>query len=324
MRLPAIVLALTLAACGGLDLGPARFPADGCRPVELEDDRTAQSVVGAEDLAFDPLANVLWVSAYDRLNDKAGGVYAINLSDLDADRVEATNLLVGSKPHGLTLREDGRGFYVINRQSPVGGVAITSWGKATNGLTPQVETLPYDGLCAANDLVEFDGALWVTLDRAQCAGSSGERVRGAKAGRLLRLAENESTEAEGLFLPNGITVVDGEVWVAEMRSQRMRSTNGAVIDLPGSPDNLTSDGALVVAAVQPSLLRFGLYRYGYTKRAPSRVVAVDPQTERIELLFEDKKGHLLPGATAAVLVNERILIASSVRGKHLLLCEVPA
>jgi arylesterase/paraoxonase len=197
-----------------------------------------------------------------------------------------------------------------------------------------------DALCAANDLALLDRAVWVTLDRADCPGLSMRDALGlGPGGALLRLEGGERlTVTAGLAFANGLAALGpGRLAVAETRGGRLARLGGLSalpgeappahlawrergLALPGGPDNLTraADGR-IVAAVHPSLPRLALYRHGWRDRAPSRIVAVDPETGAVEALFDDPAGALFPGATVGALV-EGSLVAGSVRGSGLLLC----
>lgn len=330
---------LALAACSGEELGEARFAAEQCRAVELVDAETGATVVGAEDISFDFARELLYVSAYDRLSEDPGGVYALPLADLRAlDIISASSVVPWERPHGihvgpgkirLLIREDDGTFLTeaSNGRETVDGIPkdIRRW-----------ET-PVKIHCAANDVSpQPDDTIWfdtlVTSDSATCDRTFLSSALEGETGFVERLTLAAGPEwskdydrtlvRDGLQLPNGIAPWYQDVWIAEMRGRRMTELeSGRTIDLPGAPDNLNSSGEGIVAALQPQLWRFGLYRYGHTDRAPTRIALIDPKTEEIEILYDDPKGTLLSGATAAVLIDDSTMIASSVRGDRLLVCE---
>lgn len=318
---------LTLAACSGADPGAARFTKDQCRMVRVVDEATGAPVVGAEDIALsDPAANdpaTLWISAYDRLADEPGGVYRLALDAL-AEADPAVRPVLGDvRPHGLAASGASAARFISRK--PDGAAVVELVVVTPGGVVREVET---DVPCGANDLVAVRETVTYTVDREVCKGAIRERLFAARAGRVERTAGPDRpagrTLASGLRLPNGIAGWRGDIWVAEMLEKRLVLLGGErTIALPGAPDNLNSSDEGIVAALQPSLWRFGLYRYGYAKRAPTRIVLVDPETDEVELLFEDPNGRLLPGATAAVL-KDGLMVASSVRGTALLVCGASA
>lgn len=315
-----LALAVCLAACGTNNPGPPRFTQDECRAVTLADASSGHPVMGAEDLALAEDGSVLWVSAYDRLGDRPGGIYRIRMEALSASRVAALPVIDKIRPHGLSAQRDTALF--IGRQTDhravVERVTLTPQGP----LRSEVGEVP----CGANDLVSGWEVTTYTVDRGTCRGTVFERLFNPSGGRVESLVGANDPDrrvlAEGLRLPNGIVRHEGTIWVAEMRARRLVELGGTrTIGLPGAPDNLNSSGEGIVAALQPSLWRFGLYRYGHAERAPTRIVLVDPETEDVEVLYDDPGGRLLSGATAAVLTGDGMMIASSVRGERLLVCE---
>lgn len=348
-------ITLGLSACGGADLGPARFEAGACHLVEVFDEETGDLVVGAEDIALSGFGTSIWVSAYDRLADVTGGVYELQLPRLSSNSAISSNVLPGSKPHGIYVEPlltsvdgDDGGFGVIDHNPQDGALSITTWDRAPSTMrkagptgepleevTSNVWEWSPKALCAANDFASFtleddpDTDLlgpqikgYVTLDRSECERRWWHPIIKRRDGAVADFG-TALTVRRGLALPNGIAVFDEQFWVAEMRGKRLTHLESdRTIPLPGAPDNLNTSDEGIVAALQPSLWRFGLYRYGHAQRAATRIVLVDPDTEEIELLFEDPSGKLFSGATAAVLGDD-FLVASSVRGQALLVCGEP-
>ncbi|MFC3301951.1 hypothetical protein [Parvularcula lutaonensis] len=297
-------------------MGNVRFAAEQCRTVELVDAETGTTVVGAEDLSLS--SNTLWVSAYDRLANAEGGVYDIQLADLGGDEVSVTPFLADIRPHGIS---GGEGYVDAIVRDGVGNVSLLKALRTpTRILTLKTSDLP----CGANDLVQGWEETAYTVDRDTCQGAFHERVLGKPSARvehLLGVAKTRSVLLDGLKLANGIAEYGDQLWIAEMRAKRLINLDRETIDLPGAPDNLNASSEGIVAALQPQLWRFGLYRYGHSERAPTRIALIDPVTEEIEILYDDPKGTLLSGATAAVLTDDGTMIASSVRGDRLLVCE---
>ncbi|MEM9840279.1 MAG: hypothetical protein AAF830_14135 [Pseudomonadota bacterium] len=328
-----------LVGCG-VELGDARFEVDECRTVALVDAETGALVVGAEDLAFPPtFTDTFYVSAYDRLKDEPGGIYRLPFPLTEHSEISATNLMPDARPHGIfvgfssdlgaIVRVDGEPHYTQGTFNASVELTDDYVMHRHYGSVDWSEPFPLG--CGAND-VEADAygfvggpfSVAVTFDAQQCQPSLFSRAFSKGTGSVARFNIDDGSRTvvkSGLALSNGIAEYGLDTWVAEMRGRRVTALGRErSIDLPGAPDNLNASEEGIVAALQPSLWRFGLYRYGYAERAPTRIVLVDPETEEIELLFEDPNGRLLSGATAAVLRDD-MLIASSVRGEALLVCE---
>ncbi|MCQ8183787.1 hypothetical protein [Parvularcula maris] len=314
MMFPSLLLTAALL------LSEARFPLESCRTVELRDEESGALVAGMEDVTLIADGRGLLVSAYDRLQDQTGGVYRVDKPWPRAERWSARNLTPGSKPHGIAARPGG-GFTVIDRSAPGGTALLTVLPDGTKRFEDVGEGEAFP-LCAANDLA-FDGkgGGFVTIDRGGCGGFW-QRLFGGKAASVRQLAPGLPVTADKLSLANGIAPQDGAVWVADMRAKHLVPLGGGEpVELPGAPDNLNASEEGIVAALQPSLWRFGLYRYGHRERAPSLIMLVEPRKGRREVLFEDETGELFPGATAAVL-DGSVLFAGSVAGDRLLTCDL--
>lgn len=322
------------------------------------DPQSGQALRGVEDLAATRDGAWLLLSAYDRLAVEtalsearapspttlaAAGLFWVRVADLDAGRAEATRALWRDEtpgallPHGLDLArvpEDGARLAVINRRfDPAHPEALTPEilvaalvAAETPGAPPRLalETRHRDpALCQANDVLWTGARLTVSLDVGHCGGVDIL----FSSGRALEIAPDGSQRltAAGLAFANGLALAPGDLAVAETRGDRLRLVmSEREVALPGGPDNLTvTDDGRILAALHPSLIRLALYRFGWRARAPSRIVAVEPASGAVTVLYDDPGGALFSGATAALQVGER-LIMGSVRDEGLLLCGGPA
>jgi hypothetical protein len=280
---------------------------EDCRAVPILHAESGAPIEGAEDFALMDDGSIV-LSAYDRASAKTGGLHRLEAEALkgEPEALRAAPLAEGIKPHGIaTSGSEVLAIIRSNRGVTVEAFAAKGDGRRTVREGPE--------LCSANDLT----GLYVTLERTECRRSLGRAFAG-KSGRVIELASGREV-LTGLHLPNGIAEHEGQTFVAEMRRRRIVSLDGEGAALPGAPDNLHATGEGIVAAVQPSLPVFGLYRFGLRDRAPARVVLHDPKTRETELLWDDPHGRLVPGLTAASLVGGR-LFATSVRGHRALLC----
>ncbi len=337
-----------LLACAAPAPSP-RIDAGQCRPLALVD-AAGRAVVGAEDLALDAEGGRLFVSAYDRLAVEArlgrrgdpppaGGVYALPLASLAAEGPLAVADLLApalgapTRPHGIALGRgaDGRARLAVvardarpdeaGRWRLAPRVVVLEEDAAGGGWRPG-RVVAGRQLCHLNDVaITPGGRLLATLDRGPCPGEGrGVLVELGEGGRMRTLAS-------GYRFANGLAFdAEGRLWLAETRASRLRAPAGGLRrDLPGHPDNpaLAPDGRLVVA-LHPSLIRLALYRHGWPlgRRAPARVVALDPASGAVEWLLDDPGGRVFPGATAAVVAGDR-LVVGAVRAPGLLVCPLP-
>lgn len=313
-------------------LGQPLIPARACQRLPLVDASTGQPIIGAEDLAFDPARKRVLVSAYDRLAAErgdlpGGGLYALPLAGIGHDQAVRPVLLEARRvPHGIDVT-DGQ-LAVVERTykgEATPKVAIGLYDLASSKLRARLQDTR---LCRANDLVLLPGpALLVTLDRGPCEGG-----KPAGDGRVAEIVWPDARGAQVNILddtmqfPNGIAAVGSDIVIADTRAGALRLLGGKDRrDLPGGPDNLTRDSAgRLVVALHPSLLRFGLHRYGWPfgAHAPSRIIRTHFKTGATELLFDDPAGKTWSGATVGLIVGRHLLIGS-VREQGLLHCPMP-
>lgn len=317
--LMAVVLVAAWAAAPPAAL-PARFSLDDCRRVSVFDAETGNAVAGAEDIVRVEGGDTLILSgrADPEASRAQGGLYAVSLWSLGDGGDAVARPLLGRRdeafrPHGIGISPDGARLAVVNRVAE-GRAVIESGPLGPDGW--QADTVADDPrFCRAND-VDFAGAtaLRVTLDRADCTVSLRDLAGGTGAVALVE-GSAVTVERVGLAFPNGIA----GSWVAETRGRRLRGPDGTV-DLPGGPDNIGFSDGRLIAALHPNLMRMGLFLNGWTGSAASRIVAADPVTREVEVLFDDPEGRLFSGATVGVLAGDR-LVAGSVRDTGLLYCE---
>lgn len=330
--------------------GRPAIAAASCHRLALVDATSGEDVLGAEDIALDRGRERLLVSAYDRLGAEAGrkargGLYAVPLEALSRSAVRVTPIALGPGrvPHGISLGEVAGAptLAVIERRYHGGRpplVALSLYRIQDDGALALQATFRDSRLCSANDLALLPGpALAVSLDRGFC--ENGEP--GGGDGLLVQVAWPDGARAmvaplaskDTLVFPNGvaalpqdrIAVADtrgGAVWLVDRqgRSQPVK------LRTPGGPDNLTLEDApsgepRLLAALHPSLMRIALHRYDWPlgRRAPSRIIRLNPADGRIELLFDDRDGTTWSGATVAVEANGW-LVAGAIREPGLLAC----
>lgn len=340
------LLGVVLAAAGGLvwlnwPASPleARFDADACHRLALTHPETGAPITGIEDIDALPDGRLI-LSAYDRLSAERGdgpgpgaGLFLFDPAEsLAAEGTAVTPSLIpspaGAAPHGIDY-EDGLLGTVYRRHDARGRARISIGIQVLEtGRSQTLDPALFEGssLCAANDLVlSASGSaverIGLTLDRQHCDRFAlGEMLFPEDRGRILDIVPGRRTRPIKSTSPNGLLRLGDRLVYAETRKDRLRSSLGELFPLPGSPDNLSAtEAGAIVAAVHPSLIRLGLYRYGWTDHAPSRIVRIPPNDATPEILFDDPAGTLFSGATVAILDEDR-LVAGSVRDSGLLIC----
>ena len=188
-----------LAAALSLTGGPAFAAASGCRSIELHVAGTGELIVGAEDIAVDPLSGTAYIAAYDRravaeelgrgVIETSGGIYALAVDDISAGNSASVEDLTAGfrqgrdfRPHGIDLHLGGDGratLFAINRayaegdDGPEPDVAIEVFDLTAGGLAHRGTggTLRAAELCSPNDIAATGpDSFFVTNDHGSCAG----------------------------------------------------------------------------------------------------------------------------------------------------------
>ncbi|MEM9707032.1 MAG: hypothetical protein AAF850_13255, partial [Pseudomonadota bacterium] len=324
------------------EFGAPTFPLESCARVAVTNEATGEPVIGAEDFALDVAGERIVLSAYDRLaversvrrrDDKIpeGGLYVVStgalVAALASSESSATTpkkisvrpifrdgeMTHGLRPHGLTIDKATGDVVFINHAYLKDG---TRWRRRAT-----LERASLDGAivmgagaqthCAANNLVTNDFGVLTSFDHAHCGWRS--LIDDALPFKRSGVAASAGTPVfAGARFANGVAnLPEGRVALADTRGHSIFVLDAAMkevrksFDMPGGPDNLTLNhlGALV-AALHPSTWRIALYRKLNIGLAPSRVVALDPKTGETTLLFEDKEGAVIAGATVALQTAE--------------------
>ncbi len=281
-----------------------------------------------------------------------GGIYRLDPDTVPqaGTRALARDLTAGFKrdgngllPHGVDLMEDAGGgatLLVVNRHR---AVSIEVFAVGAGGLDHRARVVDR-GLCRANDVVGLASERFVVSNDGAACGAVGrwiENIAGLARGSVVlidRAATGASwrirTLVAGIRVANGLALDNDRrrLFVASTRGESLlvyrlagaEAIGAGAIDIDGGPDNLLWAGAArtrLLVAVHPSLWDLALYRYRWLgrDRAPSRVLAVDVDRGRSELLHDDAEGRLLSAATVAAHSRGRVFIGS-VADAGLLVC----
>ncbi|MEM8772733.1 MAG: hypothetical protein AAGD92_13890 [Pseudomonadota bacterium] len=324
---------------------PPVYANDQCRRLNLIDEQTGQTIIGAEDIAFDPLNQRIIISAYDRrAAEKAarksadapveGGVYEVSLDPLfsGVEALEVTSIVDrgafenGLRPHGVSVDRKSGAFGFINRAYKQEG---RKWRReselASVSISGNLTIAPAH--CAANDVVLNGAFTWTTYNHASCeAGAAFEDIfNQRRSGFFL----NGEPIAGDIGFANGVALDGDALVVAATREKALHlfeadaetATRVRTIQLGGAPDNISLDGkGNVIAAVHPSLMRLALNRKLGIGRAPSKILSINLDTNEKTTLFHDKKGAAFSAATVGI-ETRRGLVLGSVTDNGLLVCE---
>lgn len=350
--------ALVLLVVAAALFAPAR-PSDlVCRAVGLQDTITGLLVAGVEDVALDPVAPRLILSAYDRHTDEPGGLYGVPLDDLlmPSGRLIAAPRFAPVpggpplRPHGFTIAPaapDGKSArlaVIVRTLRSEGGhsAQLRFFSLSASGLAPAGIAITAPSLCNANDVAAIDaGSGWlVTSDRKAC-GSLGRFVEDVLGDRnsSVRAVRGRTlnTVASDIPFANGIAIDDNDVYVAATRAKSIYVYDRAALltgnraalirtwPLGVAPDNLAvgSDGSIYIAAHE-NLLRYALFRAGLRKTSRSLIYRFDPASglgpQRIGVV--GGRGEPLQGVTVALRIGMHLVLGSAY-DTGLALCTLP-
>ncbi|MEO1773532.1 MAG: hypothetical protein AAFS07_01135 [Pseudomonadota bacterium] len=324
LLVPVLMIILTaIALSGPPEPMETVFAPEQCERVAVLD-RRLRPIEGIEDIiALND--GRLFFSAHNRRFAElpVRGIYYSSLENLDLAQAEGEDLRVMAVPgisravqsvypHGMAMDRSGERLAFVNRpfEEPVEIV----WG-TINGINfvPAGRWAAPEA-CRAND-VEWRGAeLLATRDRASCEFSVSDVMPGAATGSLVSVGPTRAAELEtGLAFANGVSLIGGRVLVAETRQDRLRVLGTEeMIELPGGPDNLSRGPfGTVIAALHTDLFDYWMYSLGYVDTAASRVVAINPETGRIDVLYDDPLGKQYSGASVGVFVQGRLILGSA-------------
>lgn len=250
------------------------------------------------------------------------------------------------RPHGITLwagTAPPRLAVINRRQDRANGrwrqntvlEIFSVHGRADSIGLAHRETIESPMLCRANDVAALDGERWlVTRDRGSCQGLGRviEDLFGLRRGHLLLAGADGVRSLTGptIGFANGIAARPSpkpgywDVYVGATRERQIRRYRYAAaaervqeripLLVPAAPDNLSwvDEDTLLVAA-HPSLIALAAYRarLPVIGGAPSAVYAVDTEEVRSAAPLYRDNGAATAGATAAVKVQDLLIIGSA-------------
>jgi len=304
-----------------------------CRPVT--------GITGAEDVAIHRETGVAYFTG---IEEPTLGIYAYDLMAEDPAPLpilpEASR---GIFPLGLSLwygeGEPDR-LFVVDRKQPNPGVEIFEL-TTPKQLTP-VRRVEAPAIRYPNDLVAVGPTAFYASNTHASPFGSTKRM----AETFLRLPTGDvayhdgaatRVVADGISYPNGVNVRRdlAELYVASTSTSEVhvfdRDDDGALhrtrsLPTPGLADNidLMADGRLMVG-LHPKALDAAAHLSDATKRAPSRVITLDPRADADPartIVYDDPGTELSASATGACWRDH--LLIGAVREPFFLHCRFDA
>jgi len=276
-------------------------------------------ITGIEDMAYDVGQERVYASAYDRRKKTKGGIFKFDPQQINA--VKKVPLPSPLWPHGFDLTRNGGALTLTlidrkldNSKQLSARIRQFEWNDSVT--VPVEMDLPNqnDAFCNANH------SYLVTLDHDSChyAARKWENIVRPKSSSLTSFKINNPVklqeELTNLYFANGIATRGPHIYIAETRKKRLSvlkanlQSDAEYLYLDGGPDNLTTDGTDIWAALHPDLIRFAAFRAGWIKRAPSRAARIGANG-KIDLY--DIPKDIISGATVALRAQDSLFLGSA-------------
>lgn len=356
-RARVLVLLLLLGLAIGLLAATIRDRLGVGRDIETFGTQACQRIpapAGPEDLEIDEELRVAFISATPRREPgAAGGLYWLDLDDLDAVPLPIPRDGPELAPHGLSLaRVDGELYlHVINHADAAGStveqyryVAPPAADAASVGETGarfgellHLATVSDPALFSPNDLAAVDAErFYLTNDHGSRSAllRSVEHVLGFRFGdvqyydgtRFVTVAERQGFANGILLTADGVRVMVAETVAGTVTSYLRDPLSGGLVAesymrFETGPDNLTQaeDGSIWMVG-HPRLLDFAAHARDPAELSPSEVYRIDfyGLTADSGAVLSDQGDLLSGGSTAAV--RGRLMWVGNVFDPYLLRC----
>lgn len=287
-------------------------------------------LVGVEDITIDAVTGVAYLSATDRRaqmagRPPAGAIFRYDLRDPSAVPQRISREADSFAPHGLSLWRGPAGeleLLVIDHGE--GRHRVRRYRVGEQALEP-VQVFDSPLLVSPNDLAAVGpGRFYVTNDHyfvTQPWRTLEDYLRLPIAQLVYFDQEPARVVQGGLAYANGVAWHAGrqELFVAalggnQVRGYRREADGGlferARFDADSAVDNIEvgTDGALWIGA-HPKPLQFVGHAKDASKRSPSQVLRMDPQTGAVSTVYQNL-GQEMSGSSVGAQWHDRLLIGS--------------
>jgi len=342
----AIALALVIVRVGyvvsrasGTFSQPKYTENSACTPIEI--------APGTEDLAYDPLSGLVFVSAAERRSGDMhprNGIYVFDPAASDSVRLVSIDAPADFRPHGISLwrgdTETGESIarlFVISH--PYSGHQVLIYDVAGNGALSHLETVSYDALRSPNDIVGVGpDQFYATNDVYFGDTTMGylEAFLGLPLGSISyydgqdgRIVAGGFAYANGVNLsPDGTELyatgfIGRTLHVFDRAPETGELTRTARHAAPLGLDNIEvgTDGALYIAG-NVNVFDFLAHQGDPETRAPAHAIRIDPDSGDWNTVFADS-GEAIDSPSVATRIGDQLLLGA-VFDSHVLVCPYTA
>lgn len=320
-------------AAAGWTFEPASTDISACAPIEI--------APGTEDVVFDPVTGLVFVSAHDRRAEgmsPGNGIFVFEPGAPQSVRLVSADSPADFRPHGISLYRDGETARLFVVSHPATGSQVLIFNIAEDGTLAHLRTVTDPAIFSPNDVAATGPeSFYVTNSSRSGDNPLGvlEALLGLPLVNVVHFdGETAVKAAGGLVYGNGIAMsADGSrVYAANFIAQRIDvfdrdpATNAlSKVDTFRAPfglDNieLTEEGDLWVAG-NTEVFSFLAHQADPDARAPSFAVEFDASTGEWTPLFYSS-GELIDSASVITPVGDQMILGA-VFDSHVLVCPRP-
>jgi arylesterase/paraoxonase len=318
------------AAAGWIHSTPEPTDNSACTAIEI--------APGTEDVTFDPVSGLVFVSADDRRAagmSPGNGIWVFEPDAPESLRLVSADAPADFRPHGISLYrdEDVARLFVVSH--PASGSQVLIFNIGEDGTLAHVRTVTDPAIFSPNDVAATGPDSFYVTNSSRLGDNPGgvlEALLGLPIVNVVHFdGETAKQVAGGLVYGNGIAMSEdgSRVYAANFIAQRIDVferdpvTNALhKIDTFRAPfglDNIELDeaGDLWVAG-NTEVFSFLAHQSDPEDRAPSFAVRFDHSTGNWEPVFYSG-GELIDSASAITPLPDRFLIGA-VFDSHVLSC----
>ena len=318
------------AAAGWTFEAPAPSDASACTSIEI--------APGTEDVTYDALTGLVFVSTHDRRADAmapGNGIWAFEPGDPQTLRRVSADAPADFRPHGISLYRDGDLARLFVVSHPATGSQVLIFNIAEDGTLSHVRTVTDPKIFSPNDVAATGPESFYVTNSSRFGDNPAgvaEALLGLPLVNVVHFNGETATKAAGgLVYGNGIALgADGSrVYAANFIAQRIdvferdpQSDALTKVDTFRAPfglDNieLDEDGDLWVAG-NTEIFSFLAHQEDPRRHAPSFAVEFDRETGDWAPVFYTG-GEAIDSASVITPLSDRFLVGA-VFDSHVLSC----
>lgn len=297
---------------------------------------------GTEDVAIDSRTGLVFVSASERRRSSNGdGIFAFDLKQNQNAEPQVWKVssdgLADFHPHGISLwhGDDGQTRLFAISHRTTGENVVEIFDVANQGELKHLESISFEAMISPNDLVAvgprqfyasndhgYTEGLMMHLEQyfalpfASAVYYDGELGRVIKSGLVSANGINQSADGKTIYISEALKQ---RVGVYDRNIETGELTKVKHIGVGSVPDNIDVDlsGNLWIAG-HSKIFEFVAHAEDRSSNAPSHVIKVDPNTDKLEDIFVSLNGEINAASVGAT--HNNTLVVGAVFDGHVMVC----